>query len=98
MRVEGVGDGEPMTTRKLQQAESPVASLSYSVSPDSACSALIVIFSYFGVELTLYDKEVFSWSFLDNAFYLFVEFFDLLIFMVLCWCVDLDDRNILRLG
>ena len=40
MRVEGVGNGEPMAARKLQQAKSPVVGLSCSVPTDSACPDL----------------------------------------------------------
>ena len=84
MRVEGVGNGEPMAARKLQQAKSPVVGLSCSVPTDSACPVLVGIFSYLCVEVTLNNDEVFLWGFLDYTFYLFVEFFYFMIFVVCC--------------
>ena len=96
--VEGVDDGKLLAACKVQQAESLVVGFTCSVLADCSCPDLVGIRSDLRVEVALYDGDVFLGYFLFNCSYLFVEFLDLLVVMLSCWSIHLNDDDVLRFG
>ena len=84
--VESVGKGESVALCELSESPSSVVCLSKAKSSYCPCLMLVCIRVYFGIPIALNYKYILLGSLCYDAIKLLIE-----LFVVLRWCVDLND-------
>ncbi|KAH3837985.1 hypothetical protein DPMN_111390 [Dreissena polymorpha] len=85
-----------MASCKPKKSQSSVVGLLQAKCTFCLLPTLECVWSNLGVQVSFDNEYVFLGELDYDALLFFIERFNLLVFIVSCYCVDLDDCNVVR--